>query len=99
MADGKPRLARKEPKVVKTPPGGVAAYAPPSAGPFRCGLCEYSNETATECNKPEVIKERGGKNAKSAPVAPFGCCNYFDKDEKKAGHVTTIGVLSIGRTR
>lgn len=99
MADGKPRLARKKPKLVKTPPGGVAAYAPPSEGPFRCGLCEYSNDDATECEKAEVVKERGGKGAKYAPVAPFGCCNYFEKSAKKASHVVTIGVLAIGRKR
>jgi hypothetical protein len=66
----------------QTPDGAVAAYAPASAGPFRCDRCDYFTDQR-ECRKPEVVTEakalRGlGRTALRASVDPGGCCNFFE---------------------
>ena len=66
----------------QTPDGAVAAYAPPSAGPFMCANCEYYDHT--QCHRDEVIAEfkrlRGLRmSATAAPVDAAACCNFFEK--------------------
>ncbi len=66
----------------KMPPGLAAAYAPPSAGPFHCGNCEY--QKSLDCNKPEVIREfvllgNAKEGAKTVRVESGGCCAYQEK--------------------
>lgn len=67
----------------KTPAGTVAAYAPPSDGPFKCADCEYVNGQA-DCRRPEVVAEFKALNkiprtATLAPVEFNGCCNHYEK--------------------
>ena len=63
---------------MKTPAGSVAAYAPPSRGPFRCDTCEYYVQK-NRCERAEVVKELGDAGKGLAKVEPSGCCNYHDK--------------------
>jgi hypothetical protein len=64
---------------VQTPAGAVAAYAPPSAGPFECEHCMFFAEKTDDCSKPEVIKELGANKHGMATVDAHGCCNFFKK--------------------
>lgn len=91
-------MAAKSKKFVTTPPGGVAAYAPPSAGPFKCANCEYFDGKG-HCNKPEVVKELGGRNG-VADVEAGACCNFFQKrSDADRVNVQHHGGLRIGNAR
>ncbi len=65
--------------VGKTPDGGVAAYQPPSEGPFKCANCEYFVAPGN-CQRPEVLAEVGDADGDGlADVEAEGCCNYYSK--------------------
>lgn len=78
LKDAKPETGA----VKATPAGAVAAYLPPSEGPFRCDNCEYYPSEG-RCRKPEIIKELGAiPGTKLARVEAAGCCNFYDKKDK-----------------
>lgn len=90
---------------VKTPKGTPAGYQGPQRGPFRCDHCEYANKKAVECRNDDLVKEFKehyglDKDAKTAPIQPGGCCNYFERDPKKSGpRIEEVGKLKIARSR
>lgn len=63
---------------VETPEDTPAGYQGPAYGPFKCGNCHFFNERNSMCSKPQVIEELG-----NGKVDKNGCCNFFEKVEKK----------------
>lgn len=73
-----PTPSTKPVQKAETQPGGVAAYMPPSEGPFECDNCQFYSDP-NGCTKPEVIQELGPNAKGLADVEPDGCCNFFKK--------------------
>lgn len=82
---------------VDTPAGAVAAYAPPSAGPFECEHCRFFDRETDDCSKPEVIKELGANKRGMASVESHGCCNFFKKHGAKGAEADSTRAILVGR--